>query len=59
MNTLTPTQLANFAYWLTEKTDNRGIDKHQGKMRIAYIEYVLLPEFLSKYPTGLLTGFVR
>jgi hypothetical protein len=29
------------------------------KVRLAYIEHVLLPEFLRKYPDGILTGWNR
>ena len=33
------------------------IKKLPGKVRIAYIEHELLPEFLGKYPEGILTGW--
>jgi|688.fasta_scaffold486953_3 hypothetical protein len=57
MKDLTPEQVANFAYWLTEQTDLRDIKKYKGKVRIAFIENELLPEFLSKYNDGILRGW--
>jgi hypothetical protein len=62
MKNLTPEQVANFAYWMSEHSDLR-IPKHiqelPGKVRIAYIEHELLPEFLRKYPNGILTGWAK
>ena len=62
MKTLTPEQVANFVYWMSEHSDLR-IPKHiqelPGKVRIAYIEHTLLPEFLRKYPDGILTGWSK
>ena len=57
MKNLNTEQVANFAYWLTETNDNRGIAKFNGLERVLHIENVLLPEFLKKYPTGILTGW--
>lgn len=57
MKNLTPEQVANFVYWVTEKTDNRGISKYNGRVRVAHIQYELLREFLTKYPKGILTGW--
>lgn len=57
MGNLTPEQVANFVYWVTEKIDNRGISKYKGRVRVAHIQYDLLPEFLRKYPKGILTGW--
>jgi hypothetical protein len=63
MKDLTPEQVANFAYWMSEYNDFRipeHIKKHvKGKVKLAYIEHELLPEFLRKYPSGLLTGWSR
>ena len=50
-------QIANFVYWITEHTNNRNADSYIGKDRLNYFKEVLLPEFLSKYPTGILTGW--
>jgi len=63
MENLNSTQVANFCYWLNEKNNNRGLldndgkDLFRGKERINHIENVLLPEFLKKYPDGILTGW--
>ena len=57
MKNLTPFQVANFTYWLLESTDFRGAQEYASKSRIAYLEQEALPEFLSKYPTGVLTGW--
>ena len=63
MKNLNSTQVANFCYWLTEKNNNRGLldndgkNLFNGKERIDHIENVLLPEFLNKYPDGILTGW--
>jgi hypothetical protein len=60
MKDLTPEQVANFAYWLSEHNDFRiptHIKESHHKVRLAYIEYELLPEFLTKYPNGILTGW--
>jgi hypothetical protein len=59
MKDLTPEQVANFAYWMAEYSNFRIPEYIQGKVRIAYIEHELLPEFLRKYPSGLLTGWSR
>ena len=59
MKDLTPEQVANFAYWLAEYSNFRIPEDIQGKVIIAYIEHELLPEFLKKYPSGLLTGWSR
>ena len=62
MKTLTPEQVANFVYWMSEHTNLRmpdTIKKSPGKVRIAYIEHALLPEFLRKYPNGILTGWAN
>ena len=62
MKKLTPEQIANFGYWMTEHNGSR-IPKHikelPGRVQVAYIEYVLLPEFLSKYTDGILTGWMQ
>jgi len=63
MENLNSTQVANFCYWLTEKNNNRGLldnngkNLFNGKERIKHIDNVLLPEFLKKYPDGILTGW--
>ena len=60
MKDLTPQQVANFAYWMSEYSNFRipdHIKELPGKVRIAYIEHELLPEFLGKYPEGILTGW--
>ena len=60
MKDLTPEQVANFAYWMAEYSDFRipeDIRELPGKVRIAYIKHKLLPEFLIKYPNGILTGW--
>jgi len=49
-------QVANFAYWLTETTNLRGADKYKGKQRVAFIQHMLIPEFMEKYPNGTLGG---
>jgi hypothetical protein len=62
MKNLTPFQVANFTQWLLESNTTRMpefILNSHGKVRIAYIETVLLPRFLSKYPNGILTGWVN
>jgi hypothetical protein len=62
MKELTPEQVANFAYWMSEYSNFRipdHIKDSHSKVRLAYIEHVLLPEFLSKYPNGILTGWTR
>ena len=57
-NSLNPTQLANFVYWIQEYHDLRGVNKQLNpKMKLAHIEHVLLPEFLKKYPDGILKGW--
>ena len=61
MKTLSSEQIANFAYWMSEHHDNRipgYIKEAGGKECIKYIDTVLLPEFLSKYPKGILTGWL-
>lgn len=50
-------QVANFTYWMTECTEHRGAKKLEGRVRIAFINYELIPKFLKKYPTGILTGW--
>ena len=50
-------QIANFTYWLMETTDNRGTINLIGHEKIVAINK-LIPIFLKKYPTGILTGFV-
>lgn len=60
MKNLTPEQVANFVYWMSEYSNLRmpnDIKESPGKVRLAYIEHKLLPEFLSKYPDGILTGW--
>lgn len=57
MNNITPEQLANFTYWVTEETTHRGAKKFSGEKRVAFIQHELLPLFLKKYPTGILTGW--
>lgn len=60
MENLTPEQVANFAYWLSENSNFRIPDRIKvlpGKVRIAYIQHALLCEFLEKYPQGILTGW--
>lgn len=57
MNELNFEQIANFEYWISETTNHRGADSYNGKKRVEYIQNVLLPEFLSKYPDGILTGW--
>jgi hypothetical protein len=60
MKALTPEQVANFVYWMQEHSDLRipqHIQECKAKVRIAYIEKHLVPEFLSKYPEGILTGW--
>jgi hypothetical protein len=60
MKSLTPEQVANFAYWMSEYGNFRipdNIMKSHGKVRLAYIEHDLLPEFLCKYPNGILAGW--
>ena len=37
----------------------KHIQELPGKVRIAYIEHELLPEFLRKYPNGILTGWAK
>jgi hypothetical protein len=59
MENLTPEQVANFVYWVTEKIDNKGISKYNGRVRVAHIQYDLLCEFLKKYPQGILTGWSK
>jgi hypothetical protein len=62
MKDLTPEQVANFAYWMAEYSNFRipeHINELSGKVKLAYIEHELLPEFLRKYPSGLLTGWSR
>lgn len=51
-------QIANFTYWLMETTDNRGTINLRGHEKIVAINK-LIPMFLKKYPTGILTGFVN
>lgn len=60
MKDLTAEQIANFAYWMSEYSNFRipdHIKELPGKVRIAYIQHTLLPEFLEKYPEGILTGW--
>ena len=58
MKNLTPFQVANFTYWLLETTHHRGAKAYSNpNMKLAHLEHVALPEFLSKYPTGVLTGW--
>jgi len=60
MKNLTPEQVANFAYWMSEYSNFRipdHIKELPGKVRLAYIEHKLLSEFLKKYPNGILTGW--
>jgi hypothetical protein len=60
MKNLTPEQIANFAYWMSEYSNFRipdHVKELPGKVRIAYIQHVLLAEFLKKYPQGILTGW--
>jgi len=58
IKSLNPTQIANFLYWVKEHRDHRKMDNQPNpKMQLAYAENVLLPEFLSKYPDGILTGW--
>jgi hypothetical protein len=62
MKELTLEQVANFAYWMSEYNNFRipdHIKELPSKVRLAYIEHVLLPEFLRKYPDGILTGWNR
>jgi hypothetical protein len=62
MKDLTPEQVANFAYWMSEYNDFRipeHVKKLRGKVQLAYIEHELLPEFLKMYPNGLLTGWSK
>jgi hypothetical protein len=62
MKNLTPEQVANFTYWMSEYNDFR-IPEHikvlSPKVKLAFIEHQLLPEFLKKYPDGILTGWSK
>ena len=55
MNDIT---LCNFVYWINEYPDNRGL-KREGITVKERFELVLKlkAEFLSKYPSGILTGW--
>jgi hypothetical protein len=55
MKSLNPNQIAHFAYWLLEQ--DRFRTNVDGLTKVDYIEKILLPEFLSKYPNGVLTGW--
>jgi len=56
MNTI---QIANFVYWIQEYSNLRGIsDKETPQEKFELIDK-LREEFLSKYPTGVLTGWKK
>jgi len=58
INSLNPTQISNFLYWVKEHHNHRNMDDQPNPMmQLAYAEHVLLPEFLKKYPDGILTGW--
>ena len=54
---MTEEQVANFAYWILETHDHRGSKDYSGRTKVAYIKKTLIPEFLGKYPTGILRGW--
>jgi hypothetical protein len=56
---MTVEQVANFTYWVTEHRTHRNSDKYRGKDRVRFIQQVLIPEFFSKYPNGILTGWTN